>query len=386
MKIGIYGGTFNPIHKGHVHFAKTALKELELDKVILIPDNIPPHKENMGIAPSEYRLQMCRLAVEDEEKIEVSDMEIKRHGISYTVDTLKEIKEADPDAELFLLTGTDMFLTIDKWKSAEEIMTLATAVGAPRIKEDLPRLLEKEKEMTCKGLKCKVIPLIPIETSSTEIRNGYEDGLDKRVLSYIEQNALYGCPLKFNVDLDKIKEKVKGMLSPFRFQHSLNVADEAITLGRINNCDLTLCYIAGLLHDSLKEISKEEMLKILKDTDIICDKAFLMSPKIWHGYAASICLGKNFGIYSEDIKEAVAYHSTAKDGMSLLARIIYMADLLSIERNYPGVSELREKTHNDLEAGLLEALQFSITSLTNEGKPLLSSTVNAYNELVMKEE
>ena len=386
MKIGIYGGTFNPIHKGHVHFAKTVLKELNLDKVILIPDNIPPHKANAGIAPSEHRIQMCRLAVEDEEKIEVSDMEIKRHGISYTVDTLKEIKEAKPDAELFLLTGTDMFLTIDKWKSAEEIMSLSTAVGAPRIKEDLPKLLEKEKEMQRKGLKCRVIPLIPVETSSTAIRNGCEEGLDKRVLSYIEQNALYNCPLKFNVDLDKIKEKVKGMLSPFRFQHSLNVADEAITLGRINNCDLTLCYIAGLLHDSLKEISKEDMLKILKDTDIISDKAFLLSPKIWHGYAAAMRLGKEFGIYSKDIKEAVAYHSTAKEGMSLLAKIIYMADLLSVERNFPGVDELREKTHLSLEAGLLEALQFSIKSLTEEGKPLLSSTVNAYNELVMKEE
>ncbi len=386
MKIGIYGGTFNPIHKGHVHFAKMAVRELGLDKVILIPDNIPPHKESMGIAPSYHRMQMCLLAVEQEEKIEVSDMEIKRQGISYTVDTLKEIKRKNPDAELFLLTGTDMFLTIDKWKSAAEIMTLSTAVGAPRTKEDLPRLLKKEREITERGLKCRVLPLTPVETSSTEIRNGCEDGLDKKVLSYIEQNSLYGCPLKFNVDLDKMKEKVRAMLSPFRFQHSLNVADEAVTLGRINGCDLTLCYIAGLLHDSLKEISKDEMLKILKDTDIINDKAFLLSPKIWHGYAAALCLGEKFGIYSKDIKDAVAYHSTAGANMSLLSKIIYMADLLSADRSFPKVDELREKTHLCLDAGLLEALQFSINSLIKEEKPLLYSTINAYNELVMKEE
>ena len=385
MKIGIYGGTFNPIHKGHVHFAKEALRVLELDKVIIIPDNVPPHKENKGIAPSEMRLYMCRLALEGEENIEVSDMEIKRNGVSYTVDTLRELKSIYPDDELFLLTGTDMFLTIDKWRSCDEIMRLATVVGAPRLKEDLDKVFAKEKELKEKGLNCRVIPLIPVETSSTDIRNGEEEGLDKKVLSYIEQNGLYGCPVKFNLDLDKMKEKVKGMLSEKRFQHSLNVAAEAMVLGRLNGCDEEICYIAGLLHDCKKEIPKEELLKILENTDIITDKAFLLSPKIWHGYAAAVILDKEFGVYSVDVREAVAYHSTAKEGMSLLCRVIYMADLLSAERNYPGVADLREKTHKSLEAGFLEALQFSIGSLTQDGKPLLSSTVNAYNELVMKE-
>ena len=385
MKIGIYGGTFNPIHRGHVHFAKEALNKLHLDKVIIIPDNMPPHKANKGIAPAEMRLFMCRLALEKEEKIEVSDMEIKRTGISYTVDTLRELKEIYPSDELFLLTGTDMFLTIDKWKSCEEIMSLATVVGAPRHKEDLEKVLVKEKELKNKGLNCQVLPLIPVETSSTEIRNGKEEGLDNKVLSYIEQNGLYDCPVKFNLDLDKMKEKVKGMLSEKRFHHSLNVAAEAMVLGRLNGCDEEICYIAGLLHDCKKEIPKEDMLKILENTDIITDKAFLLSPNIWHGYAAAVILAEEFGVYSVDVREAVAYHSTAKEGMSLLCQVIYMADLLSAERNYPGVAELREKTHKNLDAGFLEALQFSIGSLTQEGKPLLSSTVKAYNELVMKE-
>ncbi|MEG2143998.1 MAG: nicotinate (nicotinamide) nucleotide adenylyltransferase, partial [Oscillospiraceae bacterium] len=259
MKIGIYGGTFNPIHKGHIYFAQTAIKELNLDKVILIPDNIPPHKSNRDSAPSRDRFNMCRLAAMEIPKIEVSDIEIKRNGISYTVDTLREMKIASPDDTFFLLLGTDMFCTLEKWKDYTEILRLATVVGAPRELNDLGTLLRRQKEFEAQGFKTIVLPLKPIEISSTDIRAGDDTELPKRVLSYVEQNELYGCPFKFSPDLDKIKAAVKEKLSEKRFIHSVNVANEALVLARCNNYNVTKAYVAGILHDFCKEIEKSGM-------------------------------------------------------------------------------------------------------------------------------
>lgn len=386
MKIGIYGGTFNPIHKGHIHFAKTALKELSLDKIILIPDNIPPHKMSDSIADSKDRFNMCCIAVRNEKQLEISDIEINREGISYSIDTLRELKKQYPKDEFFLLMGTDMFLSLDKWKCYKEIMSLSTAVGAPRKNCDLEKLKAKASMFLKENLKCMVLPLKPIETSSTMIRNGTDDELDEEVLSYIEQNGLYGCSTRFSINFDYIKKQVEQTLSAKRYIHSINVANEAITLGKNFNCDLNLCYLAGLLHDFCKEMSYDEMLKILQGTDIIKDRAFLASPKVWHGYAAAYYIPERFKIYSVPILDSICYHSTAKANMSLLCKIIYMADLLSEERDYSGVEQLREKTHRNLDEGLKEALIFSITKLSNDGRPLLSSTVDAYNETVLKEE
>ena len=127
MKVGIYGGTFNPVHTGHIHAAKQAAEILGLDKLILIPDRIAPHKEIPSGSPTpEQRLEMLRLAVAGETGIEVSDIELKREGKSYTYLTVEALSEEYPGAELYLLMGTDMFLTFHTWKNPERITAKAT--------------------------------------------------------------------------------------------------------------------------------------------------------------------------------------------------------------------------------------------------------------------
>ena len=115
MRIGVYGGSFNPIHTGHIRLAQSYLEALSLDKILVIPANIPPHKRARQLLPGETRLELCRLACLDDPRLEVSDIELQREGSSYTVDTLRALKVLYPGAELHLIVGSDMFMTMETW-------------------------------------------------------------------------------------------------------------------------------------------------------------------------------------------------------------------------------------------------------------------------------
>ena len=126
MRIGVYGGTFNPIHRGHLTAARAAADALGLEKVLLIPDNLPPHKAlPAGSATGEDRLEMCRLTAGEVPGMEVLDLELRRSGPSYTSDTLAELHAQYPDDELWLLVGSDMFLSLQEWHEPERILSLA---------------------------------------------------------------------------------------------------------------------------------------------------------------------------------------------------------------------------------------------------------------------
>lgn len=196
-RVGVYGGTFNPPHTAHVKAAESFKRLLSLDELIIIPSNLPPHKEFMGNVTPAERLEMTRLAFRDLECTTVSDMEIKRGGKSYTVDTLSAI--ASREIELFFLCGTDMFLTFDKWYMPQKIFNLATVCYVRRESdpETAVELLSKEKEYK-ERFNARVIALDVdvIEISSTEIRSALASGKDtplipKPVLDYIVSGGLY---------------------------------------------------------------------------------------------------------------------------------------------------------------------------------------------------
>ena len=147
MRTGVYGGTFNPIHRGHVHILREFIKRLDLQRVLLIPDGTPPHKRAEDLAPPEDRVEMCRLAVKELDIVEISQMELARPGKSFTSDTLTELHGLYPRDELYFLMGEDMFLTVDKWHDAPTIFRLAVLCASPRSPEGYKRLLEKEKEL-----------------------------------------------------------------------------------------------------------------------------------------------------------------------------------------------------------------------------------------------
>ena len=145
-KIGIFGGTFNPIHLGHIRLGQLVLDEIKLDKILYIPDNTPPHKSDKDLACGEDRLNMINISLKDHIDMESSDIELKREGKSYSFETLLELKKLYPNDELYLITGADMFMTIDEWKNPEIIFSHAVICGVPRDDDDISDLREKAKK------------------------------------------------------------------------------------------------------------------------------------------------------------------------------------------------------------------------------------------------
>lgn len=194
MKIGIYGGAFNPPHLGHMNILKGFYSQLKLDKLIVIPTNVSPHKVNTVLADNKDRLEMCKLAISEAcIKAEVSDIEMKRGDKSYTVDTLKELKLLYPNDEFYFLMGEDMFLTVDKWYKPAQIFSMATICAVKRSESGTKKLddyalkLKTDFDM----LKYKIIDLPYVKASSTEIRNGDFKSLPKSVANYIQEKNLY---------------------------------------------------------------------------------------------------------------------------------------------------------------------------------------------------
>lgn len=197
-KIGVLGGTYNPVHKGHIMLANYCKRELNLDEIILIPTFIPPHKASFDLADENHRLNMCRLACKNLKGFSVSDIEIKRGGKSFTYQTLTSLKEQFKDDELYLIMGADIFVTLHEWKNPRIIFELATMVAIPRDSSD-SKMLESYYVNTIKPMGADAIILSSpvLSVSSTFIRtninkkNVVDSLLDRNVYDYIEKNKLY---------------------------------------------------------------------------------------------------------------------------------------------------------------------------------------------------
>ena len=197
-RLGIYGGTFSPPHIGHIEAARAFCRQMALDRLLIIPTNIPPHKSGEGKAPAEDRLRMCELAFSELDAAEISDMEIKRTGTSYTYLTLEEL--TSPDTELFFLCGTDMILTMDSWRYPERIFALSTICYMRResdalIGEEIDAKVEEYRARF--GARIIRIEAPAVQMSSSEVRAALSEGrevcrmLEEKTLGYIRERGLY---------------------------------------------------------------------------------------------------------------------------------------------------------------------------------------------------
>ena len=196
MRIGLFGGSFNPIHNGHITLAENIKKELSLDKVILIPSGEAPHKSSAEYADAKHRLSMCRLAIEGTEGFEVSSFETDRSGRSYSIYTVKYFRELYPNDELFLIVGSDMLMCFDKWYRFEEILSLTAVAAATRNGDDIEQLKKIAQKLQKYG-KIIVVNNSPVIVSSTKIRKMIKNNEDtycylrEKVVKYIRMNDLY---------------------------------------------------------------------------------------------------------------------------------------------------------------------------------------------------
>lgn len=198
LKVGILGGSFNPIHNGHIAFAKVCIDNLNLDKLYLVPTNITPLKNNDNFVTGLHRYNMCLLASKKYDKIKVSDIELKREGKSFTSDTLMQISEENPDFELYFILGADAFLSIEKWYQPERIYKSATLVTVIRENDDLNKIKALKDKLKDKNANIIILNKEIDMISSTKIRNALlnnqsvSEMLDTSVYEYIKNNNLYG--------------------------------------------------------------------------------------------------------------------------------------------------------------------------------------------------
>ena len=178
--------------------------------------------------------------------------------------------------------------------------------------------------------------------------------------------------------------EIKKHLTPSRFYHSLNVAYEAYRLAGIYKADREKAFTAGLLHDIMKDTPKQEQLKIITDDGIILTPTEKSSTKTWHQLSGAVYIKKYLGVKDEDIISAVRYHTIARAGMSDLEKIVYLADMISVERDYPDVETMRKKALESLDEGMGYALKYSLMKLVRRDALIPHHTVEAYNEILNK--
>ena len=374
VKIGIYGGTFNPPHTGHLHAAKQAIQLLNLDKLLLIPDRIAPHKEIPAGSPApEQRLEMLRIAAAGEPVMEVSDIELKREGPSYTYLTVEALHSSYPDAELILLMGTDMFLSFHTWREPERILKYATlGVFYRGEKGEKEQILVQKEALEARGAKVELVQNRILSISSTQLRRLIAfrcagEFLNAGVGEYILENGLYETNQNWkNLPMEQLEPIVLRLLNPNRIAHVLGCRDTAVELAKRWGADETAAARAGILHDITKALDGPLQLTLCREYGTILDEFGYKYPKTLHALTGSLVAERIFG-ESPAVVSAICHHTTGKADMNLLEKIIYVADYMEPCRNFPGVEKLRELAFSDMDAALKLGLEMTLEHLKNLG-------------------
>jgi nicotinate-nucleotide adenylyltransferase len=305
----VFGGAFDPPHHGHINLVNAVKKNLKPDKVIIIPTGNAPHKETLTDYGTRIKLAQSAFIAS-----KISDIESKE-DVCYTVDTLRELKKRHPDSELQLVIGTDMLESFDEWKDAKEIQRLCRLVVVPR-----KGTAKDYKELAYKYA-AKLLDIDVVDISSTQIR-------------------------------EKFKKK--------RYAHSLNVAILCGELARHYKLSKDLAekvYIAGLYHDIEKHIEKTcRTFPEWLENEYGADPLERAERKLWHGIAGAVYVRDVLKISDPDILNAIRFHTVARPCMSVVEKIVYVADKASPERVGKDYDKIRELAFKNLDEALYESI------------------------------
>ena len=395
MKAALFGGTFDPIHSGHVALCEAFAQKLKLDYVLLMPTAHPPHKLKTEMASAPHRLYMCKLAAKEHPCVRVSDLEIRRGGASFTADTLDELHRRHPDTEWYLITGADMFLTLGTWFRFPDIAKMATLCAAPRGDVTKEQLRAYADTLEAIGARCVVTDIHAPDVSSSVIRQQIRAGNDAwkasvpaAVADYIVDHDLYvpGAPSEAPTTDEQFTDIIRRRLTPYRFAHSVAVADEAKRLAEKYGADPAKAYTAGLLHDILKDASPAEQLQIASDFGILLDDTEQASQKLWHAHVGAVFVEKILGVTDPEIIGAIRYHTTGRAHMTKLEKIIYVADFTAAGRDYDDVDVMRRLADQSLEDAMRYALQYTVADLHKKHRIVHADTLAALQEVLSSAE
>ena len=395
MKVLLYGGTFDPPHNGHLNNLRAAADRVRPDKVVVMPAGLSPFKQHTS-APGALRLEMCSCFHALEEgmdaipQLEVSGWEVAQAEAgshNYTVLTVEKLARDYPGAQLYLAIGSDMLLSFDGWHRWQDILRLAHLVVTSRHVGDDPELHAKALRLDPTGARILFAPVQALPMASSDIRTrlaageGCEAELPEAVRAVIRREKLYKRKYQ-PMNLKQAKELVRGRLSDKRYEHTLNVKKMAVKLAKIYGEDEERAALAALLHDSAKEISKDEMREILRAYPQYAEGGEERPAPVWHGVCAAILARTQWGVTDEAVLSAIACHTAGKPGMTRLDKILYLADMTSAERDWPGVEKLRKLEKKDLDAAMLAALKQTNDFVLSQGKPLDPMSKAAYEDIL----
>ena len=390
QKIGIYGGTFNPPHLGHFRGAYYAREALGLDKVLMIPDREPPHKVVPGESSSpEQRLQMVRLGLNGD-GVEASALSVEREGLSYAWQTVQRVRELYPEAKLFFLMGSDMLDSFPQWVQPERILKDASLAVICRGEKGEPQMLARAREAV-EAMQGRVVLLQnPVTAiSSTQLRRMLVfscagEFLPQDVEQFIYENGLYGTgrDLK-NLSLEDLRDAVVSLLKPNRVAHVLGCCQTAVELAKLYGVDETDAARAALLHDITKALDGPLQLTLCRSYGTILDGFSQKNPKTLHALTGSLVAERIFG-ENEAVVSAIRCHTTGKADMNTLEKIIYVADYMEPNRDFPGVENLRELAYRDITAALKLGLRMTLTMLKEQNREISPESQAALEFLEQK--
>ena len=390
MKIGIYGGTFNPPHLGHMAAAQTAIAALNLDKLLLVPAAIPPHKAlPQGTPAPEHRLAMVEKMADAMRlpAVEVCPIELHRQGPSYTSDTLEEIRARYPGAELWLLVGTDMFLTLHLWHQPEEIFRLAGVCAFGRTERDGEAVFAPQRDYLAHTFGARLTTItLPglVDISSTRLREllGRGEGREyllPAVYGYILMNRLYGTSADLkHLELPELRACSYSMMRAKRVPHVIGVEEEAAKLALRWGADPVLARRAGVLHDCTKYLELPEQLELCQTYGVELDELERQAVKLLHAKTGACIARAVFG-EPDAVYQAIFWHTTAKADMTTLEKILYVADYMEPNRDFEGVERLRKLAYEDLD--LLLGVEMTIREMEEKKRVIHPKTIQARDYL-----
>ncbi len=365
MRIAVFGGSFDPVHLEHVRLVRAAIASLGLDRVLVMPSYLAPHKRGGAHADGAARAELCRIAFRGIKEAEVCDHELSQAETSYTYLTCRWLKERYPAAERYFLVGADMLDDFFTWRCPDDILKNVTLAACGRGETLSSELSERFRARFSCGF--AEVPFVGEPVSSTSIRVALAfgkrpEGLDEEVFRAVKARGLY----------EREESRALALEKPERREHSFRVADLACRRAGSLRIPEDKALLAAMLHDCGKYVPPDDpMLAGLKLPPDV-------PAPVVHQYVGAYLAEHEFKVTDGEILDAIRYHTSGREDMTPLGKLIFLSDMLEEGRRYEGVEELRALFWEDLDRCLCEALRQQLIYLKESGKPVYPLTERAY--------
>jgi len=393
--VGIMGGTFDPIHYGHLAAAEGAMEALGLDRVLFLPNQQPPHKAGRPVSAAAHRAAMVQLAIAGNPRFQCSDLELKREGPSYTLHTARALKERHPEWRMAFIVGMDSLVDLHTWYEYRTLLSLIDLVVVTR-----PGYSVEQRDAALAALgpelasHVRVLETPGVAVSATELRERAAQGRSLRyllpdpVIHYVNEHRLYSgtgeqpAASKMHTPWSMLDAALRHQISGERLAHTYRVVEAARELADRFGVSRAQAEVAALLHDYAKAMPPPRLLAEAQKRGLIVDPAEEKQPHLLHGTVAAALLTEQGLIDDPAIADAIRWHTTGRAGMTALEKVIWLADYIESGRRFPGVDPTRAVARQDLDRALVMAMDSTISHVVSRGWILHLYTIHARNWLV----